>query len=64
MPNPKRRFSKTRTASRRSTKVAGVPTLSKDPGTGEMHLRHRAYKVGEDLYYNGKLVVSGSEAAE
>ena len=44
--------------------MAGVPTLSKDPGTGEMHLRHRAYKVGEDLYYNGKLVVSGSEAAE
>lgn len=53
-----------RTASRRSTKVALAPTLSKDPNTGEIHLRHRAYKVGEDLYYNGKLVVSGSEAVE
>ena len=64
MPNPKRRFSKMRTASRRSTKKAGIPTLSTDPNTGEVHLRHRAFKVGEDLYYNGKLVVSGSEAAE
>ena len=64
MPNPKRRFSKTRTASRRSTYKAGVPTLSTDPNTGETHLRHRAYKMGEDLYYNGKLMVSGSEAAE
>jgi large subunit ribosomal protein L32 len=64
MPNPKRRHSKTRTASRRSTKKAGVPTLSTDPSTGEVHLRHRAFKVGEDLYYNGKLMVSGAEAAE
>ncbi|HQW04701.1 MAG: 50S ribosomal protein L32 [Flavobacteriales bacterium] len=64
MPNPKRRHSKTRTATRRSTKVASVPTVTKDPNTGEVHLRHRAYKVGEDLYYNGKLMVSGSEAAE
>jgi large subunit ribosomal protein L32 len=62
MPNPKRRFSKARTAKRRSTKVAGVPTLSKDPGTGEIHLRHRAFKVGDDLYYNGKLLVSGDAA--
>jgi large subunit ribosomal protein L32 len=64
MPNPKRRFSKMRTASRRSTKKAGIPTLSTDPNTGEVHLRHRAFKVGEDLYYNGKLMVSGAEAAE
>ncbi|HPF92107.1 MAG: 50S ribosomal protein L32 [Flavobacteriales bacterium] len=64
MPNPKRRFSKTRTATRRSTYKATAPTVTKDPNTGETHLRHRAYKVGEDLYYNGKLVVSGSEAAE
>ncbi len=53
-----------RTASRRSTKKAGIPTLSTDPNTGEVHLRHRAFKVGEDLYYNGKLMVSGAEAAE
>jgi large subunit ribosomal protein L32 len=58
MPNPKRRFSKTRTASRRSTKKAGVPTISVDTVTGTTHLRHRAYKVGDDLYYNGRLLVS------
>ena len=33
MPNPKRRFSKTRTASRRSTKKAAVPTVSIDPNS-------------------------------
>ncbi|MBK8500061.1 MAG: 50S ribosomal protein L32 [Flavobacteriales bacterium] len=62
MPNPKRRFSKTRTASRRSTKKAGVPTVTVDANTGETHLRHRAYKVGDDLYYNGKLLVSKNAA--
>ncbi|MEO8591272.1 MAG: 50S ribosomal protein L32 [Flavobacteriales bacterium] len=64
MPNPKRRHSKTRTAKRRTHQKAGVPTLSKDPNTGETHMRHRAYKVGEDLYYNGKVLVSGTEATE
>ena len=53
-----------RTASRRSTKKAGVPTVTTDPNTGEVHLRHRAYKVGEDLYYNGRMVVSGNEPTE
>ena len=64
MPNPKRRHSKTRTAKRRTHQKAGVPTLTKDPNSGETHMRHRAYKVGDDLYYNGKVIVSGSEAAE
>jgi large subunit ribosomal protein L32 len=64
MPNPKRRHSKTRTAKRRTHQKAGVPTITLDAKTGETHLRHRAYKVGEDLYYNGRLVVSASEAAE
>ncbi|MEZ4808019.1 MAG: 50S ribosomal protein L32 [Flavobacteriales bacterium] len=64
MPNPKRRHSKTRTATRRTHQKAGVPTLSKDPNSGEVHLRHRAYKVGDDLYYNGKVLVSGSDTAE
>ncbi len=36
--------------------------MSKDPNNGEVHLRHRAYKVGDDLYYNGKLMVAGNEA--
>jgi len=63
MPNPKRRFSKMRTASRRSTKTAAVPTLSTDPISGETHLRHRAYQVGDDLMYRGK-VLSTKKAAE
>lgn len=58
MPNPKHRFSKTRTASRRSTKKAGVPTLSTDSNTGEVHMRHRAYQVGDDLMYRGKVVLT------
>jgi large subunit ribosomal protein L32 len=64
MPNPKRRHSKTRTAKRRTHQKAGVPTLTKDANTGEIHMRHRAYKVGDDLYYNGRMVVSGTEGAE
>ncbi|MBK8615256.1 MAG: 50S ribosomal protein L32 [Flavobacteriales bacterium] len=62
MPNPKRRHSKTRTMKRRTHQRAGVPTVTKDPNTGEVHLRHRAYKVGDDLYYNGKLVASKNAA--
>ena len=58
MPNPKRRFSHTRTASRRSTKKAGVPTLSTDSNTGEVHMRHRAYQVGDDRMYRGKVVLT------
>jgi large subunit ribosomal protein L32 len=62
MPNPKRRHSKTRTMKRRTHQGAGTPTVSKDPNTGETHLRHRAYKVGDDLYYKGRVVVSGTTA--
>lgn len=47
---------------RRTHQRAGVPTVTKDPNTGEVHLRHRAYKVGDDLYYNGKLVASKNVA--
>ena len=56
MPNPKRRHSKTRTAKRRTHQAAGTPTLSTCSTTGETHLRHRAYKVGDDLMYRGKVV--------
>ena len=45
---------------RRTHQRAGVPTVTTDANTGEVHLRHRAYKVGDDLYYNGKLLVSKS----
>lgn len=62
MPNPKRRFSHMRTASRRSTKVAGVPTLTTDPNSGEVHMRHRAYQVGDDLMYRGKVVLTKAKA--
>ncbi|MBL7983380.1 MAG: 50S ribosomal protein L32 [Flavobacteriales bacterium] len=62
MPNPKRRFSHTRTASRRSTKKAGVPTISTDSATGEVHLRHRAFQVGDDLMYRGKVVYTKAKA--
>lgn len=60
MPNPKRRFSKTRTAKRRTHQGAGVPTLSTCSTTGETHMRHRAYKVGDDLMYRGKVLSSTS----
>lgn len=56
MPNPKRRHSKTRTAKRRTHQAAGTPTLSTCSTTQETHLRHRAYKVGDDLMYRGKVV--------
>ena len=64
MPNPKRRHSKTRTMKRRTHQGAATPTVSRDPNTGETHLRHRAYPVGDDLYYRGKLLVSGSADTE
>lgn len=60
MPNPKRRFSKTRTAKRRTHQAAGTATLSTCSTTGETHLRHRAYKVGDDLMYRGKVVSTKS----
>ncbi|MBK7285782.1 MAG: 50S ribosomal protein L32 [Flavobacteriales bacterium] len=60
MPNPKRRHSKTRTAKRRTHQAAGTPTLSTCSTTGETHLRHRAYQVGDDLMYRGKVVSTKS----
>ena len=62
MPNPKRRFSKTRTAKRRTHQAAGTPTLTTCPTTGETHLRHRAILVGDDLMYRGKVVRTKAEA--
>lgn len=62
MPNPKRRFSKTRTAKRRTHQAAGTPTLTTCPTTGETHLRHRAVQVGDDLMYRGKVVRTKTEA--
>ncbi len=63
MPNPKRRFSKTRTAKRRTHQHAGTATLSTCSTTGETHQRHRAYKVGDDLMYRGKVVSTKASEA-
>lgn len=60
MPHPKRKFSKTRTAKRRTHQNAPEVTLSTCSTTGEMHVRHRAYKVGDDLMYRGKVLTSKS----
>jgi large subunit ribosomal protein L32 len=39
---------------RRAHDKLKTPTLSKDPTTGETHLRHR---VSRDGYYRGKKVI-------
>ncbi|HNK42719.1 MAG TPA: hypothetical protein PL002_16145, partial [Flavobacteriales bacterium] len=41
---------------------AGVPTLSKDSNSGEVHMRHRAYQVGDDLMYRGKVLATKAKA--
>ena len=50
MPNPKRRHSQQRSAKRRTHYKATVDTLSTDKTTGEMHLRHRAHWVENQLF--------------
>jgi large subunit ribosomal protein L32 len=62
MPNPKRRHSSTRRDKRRTHQGAAVPTLTTCQATGELHLRHRAIKVGEEIYHNGKLLVGAKNA--
>jgi large subunit ribosomal protein L32 len=59
MPNPKKKMSKTRRDKRRTHYKAELPTLSVCSATGETHLRHRAYHVDGNLYYNGKMVIEG-----
>ncbi|MBN3036031.1 MAG: 50S ribosomal protein L32 [Bacteroidales bacterium] len=61
MPHPKRKTSKTRRDKRRTHHKAQAPVLATCPATGTIHEYHRAYYVEDDLYYKGKLVVSGSE---
>lgn len=57
MAHPKRRQSTTRRDKRRTHYKAEVPTLTTDPTTGEMHLRHRAHWSDGKLYYRGKVVL-------
>jgi large subunit ribosomal protein L32 len=56
MPNPKRRHSQQRSAKRRTHYTATATTLTTDPTTGEVHVRHRAHVSEGKLYYKGKLV--------
>ncbi|HCR53275.1 MAG TPA: 50S ribosomal protein L32 [Cytophagales bacterium] len=63
MPNPKRKWSKTRTRTRRTHYKASLPTLAKCPTTGTVHRFHRAYLVDGNLYYRGKLVVEAKQEA-
>jgi large subunit ribosomal protein L32 len=56
MPNPKRRHSQQRSAKRRTHYKAVAPTLSEDPTTGVIHVRHRAHVSEGKLFYKGKLV--------
>ena len=57
MAHPKRRQSTTRRDKRRTHYKAAVPSLTTDPTTGEMHLRHRAHWSDGKLYYRGKVVL-------
>lgn len=57
MPNPKRKFSKTRTAKRRTHDNLTTKAIEICPNTNEPHLRHRAYVVDGNLYYKGQMIV-------
>ena len=57
MAHPKRRQSTTRRDKRRTHYKAAVPSLTTDPTTGEMHVRHRAHWSEGKLYYRGKVVL-------
>lgn len=63
MPNPKQRHSKQRTRTRRAHFKSEIPPISICPTTGTAHLRHRAYYVDGNLYYNGRLVVEAKTPA-
>ncbi|MCS7004054.1 MAG: 50S ribosomal protein L32 [Cytophagales bacterium] len=62
MPNPKRKFSKTRTALRRSQIKLKPVQLSVCQTTSEVHQRHRAYWVEGKMYYNGRVVIDNTPA--
>ena len=60
MPNPKRRHSQQRSAKRRTHYKAKSATLSTDPTTGELHVRHRAHVSEGKLFYKGRVVADKS----
>ena len=57
MPNPKHRFSKSRTAKRRTHDNLSAKSIQICQNTNEPHLRHRAYVVDGNLYYKGQIIV-------
>jgi len=61
MPNPKRRFSKTRTAKRRTHDKLEAPQLSTCSNCGTAVLYHRI--CPECGYYRGKLAIEKNVTA-
>ncbi len=61
MPNPKHRFSKTRTAKRRTHYKAVAPTVSTCSNCGASVLYHRV--CPECGYYKGKLAIEKAATA-
>ena len=59
MAHPKRRHSTARRDKRRSHDFGTPKTITTDPTTGEIHLRHRAHIFEGNLMYKGKMVVEG-----
>ena len=61
MAVPKRKQSKARGRKRRAQwKMSDNSCISVCPQTGTPHLRHRAYKVNDVLYYKGKILANNS----
>ncbi len=59
MAHPKRRQSTTRRDKRRTHYKMEAPNVITCKVTNESHLSHRAYVSGNDLYYNGKVLIEG-----
>ena len=59
MAHPKRRISTARRDKRRSHDFGTPKTITTDPTTGEIHLRHRAHVFEGNLMYKGKMIVEG-----
>ena len=59
MAHPKRRISTARRDKRRSHDFGTPKTITTDPTTGEIHLRHRAHVFEGNLMYKGRMVVEG-----
>lgn len=63
MPNPRNRHSRQRKRTRRAHDGLTLPTLTNCKTTGEVHLRHRAYKHEGSLFYKGVMIVKAKEVA-